>query len=35
MRVFSKVMPGEVKVFPATGLDDALAWAAGDAVTEA
>ena len=28
MRVFSKLMPGEVKTFPATGLADALAWAA-------
>jgi stage II sporulation SpoAA-like protein len=28
IRVFKVVMPGEVKVFPATGLDDALRWAA-------
>jgi hypothetical protein len=28
MRAFAMLMPGEVKVFPASGLGDALAWAA-------
>jgi hypothetical protein len=27
VRAFSMLMPGEVKVFPVAGLDDALAWA--------
>ncbi|HEY7732709.1 MAG TPA: STAS/SEC14 domain-containing protein [Gaiellaceae bacterium] len=30
VRAFSWLMPGEVKVFPANALDDALAWAASE-----
>jgi hypothetical protein len=29
LRAFGLVMPGEIKLFPVSGLDEALTWAAG------